>query len=99
MGTLYFEVMASRTLLLCSKIPPVEGWEGFAGAYEGIFEDGRHCIMFDWRLTDFQEKVRYYLKHGEERAEITERARQHVLDHHTWDHRARAFTDAVMHVI
>ena len=84
-GTRYYEIMAARTLLFCSRDV----------AYTGLFEDGVHCVMFEPDLSDFDDKLFYYLGHEEERAAIIEEAHGHVLQNHTWDRRIEQFTAEV----
>ena len=84
-GTRFYEVMASKTLLFCSR----------SDAYEGLFVDGVHCVMFDPDLSDFDDKFLHYLRNDTEREEIVERGYQHVLENHTWERRIEQFTDAV----
>ena len=50
------------------------------------FTVGEHLVTFS-DIKDLQEKVRYYLAHGEERLRIAAAARAHVLAHHRYDQR------------
>ena len=84
-GTRFYEIMASRTLLFCSR----------SDAYAGLFEDGEHCVMFEPDLSDFDDKLFHYLKHDDEREAIVERAYRHVRRLHTWERRIQEFTRAV----
>lgn len=84
-GPRFYEVMASRTLLFCSR----------SNAYSGLFEDGKHCVMFEPDLSDFDDKLFHYLKHDDEREAIVERAYPHVLRLHTWERRIEEFTRTV----
>ena len=88
-GCRYYEVMAAKTLLMCPRSP----------AYEGLFEEGTHCIMFRPDLKDFDETLTYYLEHDEERQRIVDEAYGHVLQEHTWSKRIEQFTDAVMTIL
>lgn len=81
-GTRFFEVMASGAVALCPR----------GGAYGGLFEEGRHCVLFDPDLSDFEDKLDYCLTHEEERAAICRRAARHVMAHHTWRHRAESMS-------
>lgn len=81
----YFEAMASRSLLFCNR----------SVLYKGLFEDGKHCIMFENDLSDFDGKFFYYLRHDKEREDIIENAYRHVRTYHTWDKRIEQFTEAV----
>ena len=82
-GTRFYEVMAAKTLLFCSR----------SAAYEGLFEDKTHCVMFDPDLSDFDDTLFYYLNHEDERGAIVEAAYAHVLKNHTWERRIEQFID------
>ena len=84
-GTRFYEVMAARTLLFCSRSP----------AYSGLFEDTKHCVMFEPNLSDFDDKLFHYLKHDDKREAIVDEAYRHVHRNHTWERRIEAFTQAV----
>ena len=84
-GTRFYEVMATKTLLFCSR----------SAAYDGLFEEKTHCVMFDPDLSDFDDKLFYYMNHEDDRQEIVERAYDHVLENHTWARRIEQFTNAV----
>lgn len=84
-GTRFYEVMACRSLLFCNQ----------TNVYEGLFEEGVHCVSFESNLSDFSEKLYYYLTHDDERERITSQAYQHVHTHHTWDRRIEDFTRSV----
>lgn len=86
-GTRYYEVMAlGTTLLVCNN---------FDRVYDGIIEEGEHCIMFD-SVEDLEKKVRYYLNNPGEMNEIINRAKEHTLKNHTWAHRAEKITKVLM---
>ena len=79
-GTRYYEVMASRTtLLVCNR---------FDRVYDDIIEEDKHCVMFD-SLQELEDKIRYYLKHDNERMEIINNAYNLINEKHTWDHRGK----------
>ncbi len=82
-GTRYFEVLGSGTTMLLCNRPPAGEW-----VYDGLFEDGKHVVMFD-SVADMRDKVNYYLLHEEERQRIVRDAHALVLSRHTWDARAR----------
>ena len=88
-GTRFYEIMASKTLLFCSR----------SDAYEGLFEDAVHCVMFDPDLSDFDDKLFYYLRNDDDREEIIESGYEHVMQNHTWDRRIKQFTDAVRKIV
>ena len=83
-GPRFYEIMASNTLLFCSESP----------AYDGLFVDGSHCVTFDSRLDDFEDKFFHYLRNEDERREIAERGYTHVIENHTWYRRIEQFADA-----
>lgn len=83
--TRYYESMAAKCLCLCPRSP----------VYKGLFEDRRQCVMFESDLSDFDEKLFYYLDHEDERQAIVEEAYRHVRDNHTWGKRIEQFTAAV----
>jgi spore maturation protein CgeB len=84
-STRYYEAMACKCLVFCQESP----------LYRGLFEEGEHCVTFRDDLSDFAEKLVFYLDHEETRQVIVERAFQHVLTSHTWQKRIAEFTDAI----
>lgn len=88
-GTRFYEVMAAKTLLFCSRSP----------AYGGLFEDKVHCVMFDPELGDFDDTLFYYLNHDSEREAIVETAYQHVMRNHTWERRIEQFSNVVRKIV
>ena len=75
----YFEVILSKTLLMCNKMPE---------QYEDYFTDGVNCVMFDNDLNDFNEKLTYYLENDDDRNAIIETAYETAINNHTWKHMA-----------
>ena len=75
----YFEVMLSKTLLLCNNMPH---------EYENMFQDGVNCVLFENDLSDLNEKVKYYLENSEEREVIVNRAYDMAINIYTWEHMA-----------
>ena len=75
----YFEVMLSRTLLMCNKMPE---------QYEDYFTDGVNCVMFDNDLNDFNEKLLYYLYNEPQRNSIIEAAYKTAFNNYTCRHMA-----------
>jgi len=51
-----------------------------------LFEVGKEIICFE-NIDDLREKAHYYLKNRDKRIEIAVRARQRVLNEHTYDKR------------
>jgi hypothetical protein len=77
-GTRYYEVMAcNTTLLACNRHEKV---------YAGLFEEDRHCVMFD-TLQELQDKIHFYINNEAERRAMVQRAHEHVLKNHTWNKR------------
>ena len=75
----YFEVMLSKTLLLCNSMP----YE-----YEDVFKDGENCVMFDNDLSNLSQKIDYYLNNEQERNRIIDNAFKMVTGGYTWEHMA-----------
>ena len=89
-GTRYYELMAlGTTLLVCNR---------FDRVYDNILEENEHCIMFE-SLEELTEKLTYYLENESERNNIIEKAKDHVLSNHTWDHRAKKLTNILQEKI
>lgn len=88
-GARFYETMASHSLLFCNHSP----------VYEGLFEEGTHCVMFENDLSDFDDKLFWYLKHHDEREAIVKRGYQHVCENHTWDKRVEQFTKTVEEIL
>lgn len=59
-----------------------------------LFQVGEELICFS-NLKDIKEKIKYYLKNGEERKEIARKTRQRVLCKHTYQHRMREMLEVV----
>ncbi|MEM3737519.1 MAG: glycosyltransferase [Candidatus Bathyarchaeia archaeon] len=73
-----FEAMACGRLLLTND---------FSGR-NLLFEDGKHLVIYK-DLPDAVEKIKYYLKHEEERETIARNGQNEVYSKHTWLHRAK----------
>ena len=85
-GTRYFELMATNTTLLaCNR---------HGQAYDGILEEGKHCIMFDTK-EELAEKIDYYLANEDERMKIVNSAHEHALKNHTYNTRADKFLESI----
>lgn len=76
-GTRFFEIMASKSLLFCPE----------SDAYEGIFDTAKHCVTFNPDLSNVKEKILYFLKNKEKREGIIKSAHEHFSNNHTWNHR------------
>lgn len=88
-GPRYFEVLLSKTLLFCNNMPV---------QYEGMFVDGDNCVMFENDLSNFEDKLKYYLHNDSEREAIAERGYNMVKDKYTWKHMAIQMLDEVRKV-
>tara|TARA_A100000172_G_scaffold16038_2_gene8582 strand:- start:12040 stop:12984 length:945 start_codon:yes stop_codon:yes gene_type:complete len=75
----YYEVAATGTLLFCQKIP---------SEYRDIFKDGVNCVEFSNDLTDFNDKLSFYLNNDKDRRTIVENAKTFFHDNCRWSHRA-----------
>jgi len=75
----YFEVMMSKTLLFCNKMDE---------QYGDFFIDGENCVMFENDLSNFNEKLDYYVKNGQRRLDIVENAYNTAINNYTWRHMA-----------
>jgi hypothetical protein len=76
----YFEVMLSKTLLFCNDM---------SYQYEGLFIDGVNCVTFKNDLSDFNQKLEYYLSNEDEMEKIIKNAYDMVIENYTWEHMAR----------
>lgn len=74
----FYEVVGSGTLLFCQEIPE---------CYRNIFVSGKNCVEFKSDLSDFEEKLDYYLSNERETQKIIENA---IIDFqkYTWNRRA-----------
>jgi len=88
-GPRYFEVLLSKTLLFCNNMPL---------QYGGTFVDGENCVMFENDLSNFEDKLKYYLHNDNERETIAERGYNMVKDKYTWKHMAIQMLDEVKKV-
>ncbi len=77
-GTRFYEIMGCNTLLFCKNLD---------GIYEGLFEDGKHYVGFSDDLSDFEEKLNYYLNNDREREMIALNGHRHAMKFHTWKNR------------
>jgi len=86
----YFEVMFSKTLLFCNNMPY---------QYENLFQDGVNCVMFENDLSNFDEKLDYYLNNQEAADAIIENAYNMVIENYTWKHTATKLINKIEEVI
>jgi len=82
----YFEVMLSKTLLLCNNMPE---------QYEHYFTDGVNCVIFNNDLSDFDEKLDYYLNNESEMNKIIETAYDTAINNYTWHHMAKNLIEQI----
>ena len=73
----YFEVILSKTLLFCNEMP---------FEYEGMFVDGVNCVTYKNDLSDFKEKLNFYLTNPKQRDIIIENAYNHAISNLTSKH-------------
>tara|TARA_R110001592_G_scaffold52604_1_gene161064 strand:+ start:10709 stop:11641 length:933 start_codon:yes stop_codon:yes gene_type:complete len=82
----YFEVALSKTLLFCNNIPKVNN---------PVFIDGVTCVTFSNDMSDFEEKLDYYLKNDIEREKIINNAYDLVYNNYTWNHMAKNLLEEI----
>lgn len=82
----HYEVMLSKTALMCNEIPV---------PYRGIFVDGINCIEFRDDLSDFEKKLRYYLNNKPELDKIVLTAYDDAVANHTWANRAKSLINKI----
>jgi len=82
----YLEVGMSRTLIFTSTIP---------GVYRGVYLDGHNCVQFKDDLSDFTEKLDFYLNNDSERQRIAGNAYAEFRANYTWRHRAEEMISVV----
>lgn len=76
-NTRFFELMASKTLILCPKLEKV---------YDGILVDNENCLMYENSAVGFAEKLGEILENYNSLSGIIETAYQYSFFH---DYRAR----------
>lgn len=70
-----FEALSCGALLITPAVK---------NGMEELFEAGKHLVTYsDGDAQDCAAKVKYYLEHDEERAQIAAAGRQHVMEHHS----------------
>jgi len=79
-GTRLFETVGSGGFALINKFPCYNG-------LDMLGRDGVHFVTYDDSPEDAAEKIRYYLKHEDERNKIAKDGQEHFLNHHTYRHR------------
>lgn len=79
-----FETLGCRTFLLTNHTPGLER----------LFDIGENIITYSDK-ADLIEKVKYYLKHDDERNEMARKGYEHVKNNHTYDNRAQQLVDII----
>jgi spore maturation protein CgeB len=77
-----FEAAAVGSFQIVDDRPGIHEW----------FREDEHLVIYR-SMDDLREKVRYYLAHPEARQRIAAAARQHVLEHHTYEQRLDRLED------
>ena len=68
------EIAGSNTLVFCQKLHE---------NYSHIFKHGHNCVEFENDLSDFEEKLDYYLNNEAELNRITKNGFDHVHENYT----------------
>lgn len=66
-----FEVMGTGSFLLTNWVPTIED----------VFEDGKHLVLYR-SLDEAVDKIKYYLKHDDEREKIAQAGYEEVIAKH-----------------
>lgn len=84
-----FDVPVSGGFLVSDWLPRAEEifQPGFVSDLP-INDTSESQVFFYRSVPELQKITRYFLEHEEQRLECIERARQHVVQHHTYKHRA-----------
>ena len=77
-----FQIPPCKTLLFCNE--PIE-----KSPYIDIFKDGENCVYFKSDLSDFEEKINYYLSNKKEYDRIVENGYKEFHKKHTNIQRAK----------
>ena len=80
----HFEVLGSGTLLFCQEIPET---------YKFLLKDGINCVAYKNDLSDFTDKISYYLSNPDEYNRITLQAVGFFHKNWTWAHRAESLIE------
>ena len=78
----HMESMAMRSLVFAEE----------SDRYQDIFPENL-LVTYKADLSDFLEKLEYYLLNDDKRTEITENAYKHVINNHTWEYRVKTILD------
>lgn len=81
----HWEIPTYKTMLLCEDQNIIHPYP---------FESGKHCVFFDPNIDgDATKKIKYYIKHDNEREMIADAGHEHLKQYHTTTARARYFLD------
>ena len=80
-----FEALCSGSLLVTDSAS--------GSGLEDFFHDKEQLVIFS--EDNLVERIRYYLKHPEERLRIARQGREEALARHTYDHRAKFLLDTL----
>ena len=83
----YFENMASGAMVFCEE----------SDIYERNFPNSCY-VTFNQDLTDFEEKLKYYLSNEDERKIIADTAYKEVMLNHTWKNRVKSLLERIRDV-
>lgn len=83
-----FEAIGTGSFLLTDWVPHIDE----------VFEDGKHLVLYR-SLDEAVDKAKYYLKHDSEREKIAQAGYEHVMAHHTIDHRANVMLERINSLI
>lgn len=84
-----FQIPPCRTLLFCNE--PVE-----EEPYKNIFKNNENCVYFKSDLSDFEEKINYYLNNQEEYNRIVENGYKEFHEKHTNIKRTKELLEIIM---
>lgn len=80
------EILACKGFVITDRVPVVE-------------EELKDCVVFTDGGWDLERKIRYYLKHPQERKAYAQRGYDYVLKHYSADARAKEIFDFVNKLI
>jgi len=83
-GTRFFENMLCKTVVFCEDSP----------IYNGVFPDDL-VVKFNINMSDFFDKLDYYLKDIDKLKKIADNAYDFVIQNHTWEHRVDSLIEEI----
>jgi len=81
-----FEALATGSFLLTDWVPSIDE----------LFEDGKHLVLYR-SLEEAIDKAKYYIEHDDEREKIAQAGYEHVMAHHTIQHRVDVILNTFLH--